>query len=124
MINKRKTKSPIPIRRQRLASPWIYFALTLGWSWLFLTPAIILNMRGDEPLTIVLRVLSGIAPFGVALVLLYLTQGREGRRDYWLRVVDVRRISPRWWAVILLLQPAIMAIAAFLDTLLGEAELN
>jgi len=76
-------------------------------------------MRGDEPLTIALGVLSGISPVAVALALLYLTQGREGRRDYWLRVVDVRRIGLGWWAVILLLEPGITAIAALLDSLLG-----
>lgn len=54
------------------------------------------QLRSDESLAIAMRVLSGISP-----------------------VADVRRIDLGWWAVILLLQPAITAIAASLDILFG-----
>lgn len=51
--------------------------------------------------------------------MVYLTKGRHGRRDYWRRVVDLRRIGVRWYAVILLMFPLLMALAALLDTSLG-----
>ncbi len=42
--------------------------------------------------------------------------GSGGRwRDYWIRVVDPRRIAARWYVVILLFMPAVMALAAMID---------
>lgn len=54
---------------------------------------------------------------GIALT--YLTQDRQGQRDYWRRVADFKRISPGWYAVILLTVPAVVALAALLDVLFG-----
>jgi membrane protease YdiL (CAAX protease family) len=55
----------------------------------------------------------------IAITLTCATQDREGRRDYWNRVFDLRRIGLRWYAVILLVVPAITALAVLLDILSG-----
>jgi hypothetical protein len=61
--------------------------------------------------------LCGPAVAGVGLT--YLTQDKMGRRDYWQRVIDPRRISIRWYLVIFLFFPAISVLAALLDILSG-----
>jgi membrane protease YdiL (CAAX protease family) len=55
----------------------------------------------------------------VTLALLYTRHTREQQRDYWRRVVDVRRISARWYAITLLTVPALTFLAALLDAVLG-----
>ncbi len=63
-----------------------------------------------------------VGAFGPSLIGLWLT-GRLGgpaaRRDMWKRVVDVRRIPGRWWLVVLLLFPAMAAMAAALNRAVG-----
>lgn len=55
----------------------------------------------------------------VAIALIYLTQDREGQRDYWKRLIDFRRISPGWYAVTLLTVPVLTTLAVLLDVLSG-----
>jgi len=97
----------------------IFFVLAFGFSWIFLIPAILLDRDASALPVALLRYLGGIGPLVAAIVLTYLTQGREGRRDYWRRVVQVRRIGAGWYAVILLIVPLLTALAALLDLLLG-----
>jgi membrane protease YdiL (CAAX protease family) len=54
---------------------------------------------------------------GVGLT--YLTQGKEGRRDYWLRIIDPNRIGGKWYLVIFLFVPVLTALAALIDILFG-----
>jgi membrane protease YdiL (CAAX protease family) len=61
--------------------------------------------------------LLGPAIGGIGLT--YLTQDSAGRRDYWQRVVDTKRISVGWYLVILLFYPAISVLAELLDVLMG-----
>jgi len=49
----------------------------------------------------------------------YITRDREGRRDYWRRVVDFSRIPSRWRLAIFLFVPILIAVAVLLDVLLG-----
>jgi membrane protease YdiL (CAAX protease family) len=53
------------------------------------------------------------------IVFTYLTEGKEGRRDYWARIFDPRRIPTRWYFVILLMVPVVMGLSAWLDILTG-----
>jgi hypothetical protein len=51
----------------------------------------------------------------------YRTQGRAGLRELWRRTVDVRRIDPRWYAVIFVLVPAITTVAMAVDAWLDSS---
>lgn len=42
-----------------------------------------------------------------------------GRRDFWLRIIDIRRIKLRWYPVIFLFPAALDGLAALLDFLTG-----
>ena len=103
----------------RKNSPWLYLLLTYTWSWLFGFWAVWTEKPFDQPPVPILRILHGIGPLLVAMVLLYLTQSPKKQRDYWIRVIDVKRIKPRWWLVILLAVPVVTGIAALGDILLG-----
>lgn len=105
--------------RTRLASPWLYFALAIGWSWCFWIIDIVSGLGTDTPPGLLLGLLGLIGPAVAGIACTYLSRGRAGRRDYWRRIVDVRRIGAGWWLVILLFVPALMALAAGLDLLTG-----
>ncbi len=100
-------------------NPWPFFALVYTWSWLFWLPAGLFGLEVNEPPAPILIALGGIGPMVVAVALTYATQDHAGWRDYWKRVFDLKRISLRWYAVLLLAVPAITGLAVLLDILLG-----
>jgi membrane protease YdiL (CAAX protease family) len=98
------------------ANVWGFFAATYAVTWLIWLPAIL--WRGDEP-NLLLVVLGACAPSAMGIVFTYLTQDRQGRRDFWVRVIDVRRIGWRWLLVIILVFPLANRIAMLVYALLG-----
>jgi membrane protease YdiL (CAAX protease family) len=102
-----------------LSSPWLFFAFVLGWSYIFWIPTALSGLGLDSPIVILGYVIGGLGPPLGGVVFTYLTRGKEGRCDYWLRIIDPRRIKFRWYLVIFLFIPALTALAAFLDALLG-----
>ena len=101
------------------SNSWLFFALTYGWTWFFWIPATLIGQETSAFPVTLLRYLGGIGPVVAAIILTYITQSKEGRRDYWRRVIDLRRIRAKWYAVIFLAVPLLTAIAALLDFLLG-----
>jgi hypothetical protein len=79
-----------------------FFALTLLWAWAFWWLAVFLGVAWPEPAALLLFALGGIGPVLVASVLVHRGDSRERLRDFWLRVVDPRRIPPAWHLAILL----------------------
>jgi len=108
------------MRSSRLSSPWVYFALVYGFSWVFTIPVAISGVSlTDSTALMGIYALGGLGPAAAAILLTVLTQNQEGRREYWRRIVDFRRIPLRWYGVILLTVPAITGLAALVDRLLG-----
>jgi membrane protease YdiL (CAAX protease family) len=117
--------------RPGLASPWIFFVATFVWTWSFWGLAIALGVSMESAAGFPLLFLGVIGPAVMGIAFTYLTRDRDGRRDYWKRVVDFRRIGARWWLVILLSAPLANGLAALLDattggggTTWGETALN
>jgi membrane protease YdiL (CAAX protease family) len=98
---------------------WVYFAVAFGVSWLI---EIVLALWGIDLKTASGQALLSLATAGPAIAaigLIYLAQDKMGKCDYWLRIVDLRRISAGWYLVIFLLPPALFGLAALLDVLTG-----
>ncbi len=95
-----------------------YFVLTLGWSTVCWA-AVSLCGRAEHPPSSLLFLLGGASPLIVAVALTSLRETRTTQRDFWIRVVDVRRIGWRWLCVALLFPPALLSLAILLDTVLG-----
>ena len=102
-----------------LSSPWLYFGLTLAWTWFFWILAATLNASMDSAAGFVLLFLGILGPMVTGTGFTYLTQDKDGRRDYWTRVRDFRRIRARWYLVIFLFVPILNVLAAALDVLMG-----
>ncbi|VVB64911.1 CAAX prenyl protease 2 [uncultured archaeon] len=101
------------------SSVWVYFAVAYGVSWLIEIALALSGVSMEAAYSPVLLSLAVLGPATAAIGLTYLTQDKMGRRDYWLRIIDIRRISLRWYLVIFLLPAALMGLAALLDFLLG-----
>ena len=95
---------------------WVFFLATFAVSWLIWVSAIVSTR--DTP-NLALVVIGAFVPSAMGVVFTYLTQDRQGRRQFWQRVIDVRRIRRPWLAVILLMSPLTIVVAALLFTLLG-----
>jgi membrane protease YdiL (CAAX protease family) len=122
---------PLKTTHPKLASPWIYFLATYLWSGLFGGLAILMNLSMETAAGLVLVLLAAIGPMATGIAFTYLTRDKTGRRDYWKRIVDLKRIPARWYLVILLFVPILNSTAALLDKLAGgsgatwgEAALN
>jgi len=102
-----------------LTTPWRFFAITFGISWLFLGLAALSGQAEPAPFPMVLHYLGGMTPFITALVLTGLAENRETWRDYWQRAFDLKRIGPAWLAVIILIVPVLTGASGLLDRLLG-----
>lgn len=114
-----------------LSSPWTFFAATFAWTWFFWLMAAVLGLGTDTVAGGVLLYLGVLGPMLTGIGLTYLTCGQEGRRDYWRRVIDFKRVGVKWYLVILLFAPLLNSLAAWLDILFGgsgatwgEAALN
>jgi len=59
--------------------------------------------------------LGGIGPAFSGILLTYLHKDKEGRREYWQRVFDFRRIGAKWVPVILFAYPLLTALLTLVE---------
>jgi hypothetical protein len=71
---------------------WIYFAITLGWSYAFWGIAVFSGLSIDAFFTKLLLFLGGISPMLAAILLTLMDKDTSRRQDYLQRIVDIRRI--------------------------------
>jgi membrane protease YdiL (CAAX protease family) len=100
-------------------SPWPFFVLTLGFSWLFWIIAGLLPQPLSALPVWIFYLLGGLMPLTTALFLLYTFGDRAAQRDYWIRTVDLERIGPGWLTAALLIPAALTALSVLLDRVLG-----
>jgi membrane protease YdiL (CAAX protease family) len=109
-MNNQQTKS-----KTILLSPWIYFVATFAWTWLIWGVAILMGATLETGA--VFGLLGVIGPMVMGICFTYLTRDREGRRDYWKRIIDFKRIPAAWFLVIFLFVPILNILAALLDVI-------
>jgi len=110
---------PLKTTRPRLASPWVYFLATYLWSSIFGGIAIWMDLSMESAVGLVLVLLAAVGPMVAGIAFTYLTRDQAGRRDYWKRVIDFKRIPAKWYLVIFLFVPALNSLAALLDRIAG-----
>jgi uncharacterized protein len=105
--------------RTTVASPWIYFVATFAWTWLIWGMAIVLGISMETAMGLGILLLGALGPMVTGIGFIYLTRDKEGRCDYWKRVISFKRIPARWYLVIFLFAPILNILAALLDSLTG-----
>ena len=71
------------------SSPWLFFSLAFGWSWLLWILAVLFGHTGYAFLATSLHFVSGLGPLLAAITLVYREQDQKIRRDYWRRVIEL-----------------------------------
>lgn len=97
----------------------MFFGITFAFTWGFWIPAIVFNLAFDNALGLLLLLLGLLGPgiTGVALVKLLYTE--SARKDFWDRVINIRRIGLQWYLAVFLYAPVTFAVAAGIDVALG-----
>lgn len=98
---------------------WLFFILVFCWTWSLWLMAAALGLSVQTTAGQSLLRLGLLGPMLGGIGFAYLTQEKDYWRDYWRRVVDARRISARWYLIIILFVPVLMAVAALLDAAAG-----
>jgi membrane protease YdiL (CAAX protease family) len=109
----------LPREFLQYANPRRFFALALGLSWLFWTPIALLGLEPFSMPGIGLFALGGLGPAAAEFVLILREADPAYVQDYRQRVLDNRRIGPRWGLVVLLFFPVVNGIALGLVVLDG-----
>jgi len=103
----------------KLAAPWIYFVATFVWTWLFWGVAVATGATVETAAGGIPMLLGVMGPMVTGIAFTYLTRDAAGRRDYWKRIIDFKRIPGKWYLVIFLFVPILNILAALLDVVTG-----
>jgi membrane protease YdiL (CAAX protease family) len=101
------------------SNPWLFFGATFAWTWAFWGLGILLKISLESTFGFGLLFLGVLGPLVTGIGFTYLTKNQAGRRDYWRRMVDVRRIGLKWLLILLLFVPVLNGLAALIDVVLG-----
>jgi membrane protease YdiL (CAAX protease family) len=112
--------------RSRRRNLWIFFGLTFGLSWVLWIAAAVSGQDVTATAWGIPFILGGFGPSVAGIYMIRRTRGKKARRDFWRRVVDVRRISFGWYLVIFPIFPGVFAATLLVNGLLGggQPELN
>lgn len=97
-----------------VGNPWVFFGVTFAITWGFWILTILLSLGADTPVGILLLFLGLTGPGVAGIVFVYLVYDEPGRKDFWDRLTNVRRIRARWFLIILLLPVIVIPSAAVL----------
>lgn len=95
------TSESIPDSSTPQPNLWAFPAIYLGWAYLFWLPLVLLPGSVWAWPKLPFFLLGGASPLLAALFLAARAGGRQQVLDLGRRLVDVRRIGPAWWLVIL-----------------------
>ena len=99
--------------------PWGFPVIYLGWAYLFWFPIFGSETSVWEGTNLILFLTGGASPLLAGLTMAWVTGGSERVRDLGRRLVDVRRISSKWWLIILVFWPLFNLITAGAAVVLG-----
>jgi len=106
----------------RWLGPWGFPLIYLGWAYLFWSPIFASGVSVWSFPNVLLFLIGGASPLLAGITLAGLKGGRQRLHELAWRLIDVRRISLRWLAVILLFWPAFDLLMAGGALVLGVTE--
>lgn len=102
--------------------PWLYLVLAYGLAWLFWIPLALTGRDYQSSPLLLAIMLIGVFGPGLAGIILTHRQGdKEERGAFWRRMLDLRRMRPVWYPLIVLLWPAVHFLALLLNRTLSGA---
>ena len=107
-----------------MESPWVYFLTTFVMTWGLCGTLIFTDMSDAPSLSFGLLLLAMVIPGITGIVFTHLTRSPDAIRDFWKRVIDVRRLSPGWMIVVIGLPFLLQFLAGAIDGLSGGTGLR
>ena len=98
----------------------LFYLVVFCWSWSFWIVAAFLKISVLAPLGRTLLLLGVLGPMVGGIAFARFTHGGRRWKEYWARLGDPRRIGPKWWPVVLLFVPVLVALAVLLAELSGD----
>ena len=98
----------------------LFIVLTYIISWLFWIPVALSGQDVNETILLIPFVLGGFGPSIAGIIMVYRNRDKKGRRDFWKSIVDLKRISTKWYLFIFLIFPASFAILFGINSLHGN----
>lgn len=102
-----------------LKNPWVYILATFAWTWSFWGVGIMRGLGMESAEGGIIGLIGVTGPMITGIGFTYLTRDRAGRRDYWKRIIDFKRIPAKWYLVIFLFVPILNILAAMIDMVAG-----
>lgn len=96
----------------------MFFAIAFGWTWLCWIAAAALGLSAETPAGGMLMLAGLLGPM-LGGVICTRKRGKQAWREYGRRIIDVKRIGVRWYAIIALIVPLLFLVAVGIDMLLG-----
>lgn len=103
-------------------SPWFFFLMAYGISWVFWIPATFVEENVLETSWVILLYLGGLGPPVAGIALTYLNKDKAHQKEYWQRVLNPQRIGGKWYLVILLAYPILVLLVALV--LKGQIQIS
>lgn len=85
---------------------WIFLASVFMATWLLWIPLVFLNL--DKSLFTLLVLLGAFMPSIIGVIMIYITQDKEGIKSFWKRVRSFSQIKIKWLIFIILIFPILM----------------
>jgi membrane protease YdiL (CAAX protease family) len=101
---------------------WGFVVFSHGWTWFFWMVAALFGATIWRPPALIFFIIGGLGVLLGGVVMTRLMRGADGLRDLSRRIIDPRRITGRWWAVVLLFFPLLTLLAGTLSRALGDAQ--
>jgi len=102
--------------------PKKYFSITLLITWISLfAAAYCSHTESLEDYMTVCMLPSLLAPFGVALYMIYGSKNKELITDFKHRLFNLKDIKSKYWWAIFLLMPAIVLLATVISMVFGQS---
>lgn len=96
-------------------SPIKFILATFAFTWTLFSIVIFSGQSKQDFPAMLLYILGGCAPSLVAIFFVWRTFNKEQRREFWSRVINLRRIKPFWWVISLVAIPTVMGLAVWLN---------
>jgi membrane protease YdiL (CAAX protease family) len=106
----------------RRFGPWGFPLIYLGWAYLFWSPLLASDASVWSFPNLLLFLIGGASPLLAGVTLAGLEGGRQRLCELGWRLVDVRRIGPRWWAIVFFFWPAFDLLMAGAALALGVSD--
>lgn len=103
----------------RLKHSLLFLLGTLLCTWTLYFLIVFLKLNPYSMPGAIFLFFGGCTPTLLGFIMVMITYSKAEKLDYLKRIYQAKRIKPLWWATILLLFPAIMAVSIALNALLG-----